>query len=559
MLGFASLITLGIIFGFVFVIVFLVANLAGNIDITLIIGLTVLVNFLGWLISPFFMDLMFSWLYKTRRIELAELEQKSKRVASFLNNVCQKYKMKIPKLRLIEDDNPTAFAFGSGVFNARLCFSEGLFTYLEEDEIEAVIGHEVGHIHRRDFIIMTIASTAVQILYELSQLLIRGRSRSGGGSRDHGKGALVWVGLLAYIFYFIGIYFLLFLSRTRELGADEFSAHETGNPDALSRGLVKIAYGIIAKPDDAAQNRLLNSTRALGPYDNLTAKHLGTAFQSSAGNWNVITQVVAYDLLSPWAKILQLQSTHPLTGKRIVRLNAMAKQMGKKISIDTDSVHSIPVDKHRLYQGFLFGAFIHFLPWILPLVVILTAIFYNNPLLFIWIPAALGVASILRLLYKYPEGEPQKTTTLEMLTDLYASPVRGRFYALEGTVIGRGVAGAKLSEDVMMQDKTGLIYLNYESAFSFLGNLFFALGKVKKLIGQKVAAVGWFFRDVGHHLDLKKMVAEGRTIKSHPKLWGVILGLILALASIGMANKYGAYTLNPPNENISVEDFFEDL
>ncbi len=556
MLGLASTITLSVIFGFIFVIVFLAANLTGYADMSFVIAATIFVNFLSWLISPFFMDLMFRWLYKTKRLNIEELEQKSKPLSDFIKRLCEKYRIKIPKLRLIEDDNPTAFAFGSGAFNARLCFSEGLFTYLDQDEIEAVIGHELGHIRRRDFIIMTIAATGVQILYEFSQLLMGGRSkREGGGGRD--RGALAWIGLLAYAFYFLGLYLLLFLSRSREYGADEFSAHETENPDGLARALVKIAYGIVAKPDDPRQQRLLNATRPLGPFDSQAAKNLGTAFQSTGQNWGAIAQVIAYDLISPWAKILQFQSTHPLTGKRILKLNEMSQKLGKKISIDTSPISSIPVDRKRLYRGFAIGVFIHFLPWILPLIVLVTAGVYKNPLLFIWIPASLGVAYLLRLFYKYPETQPTKSTTFDMLSDLYASPVRGHVYQLEGTVIGRGTAGAKLSEDMMLQDSKGLIYLNYESAFSFLGNLMFALGKVKKLIGQKVEAVGWFFRDVGHHLDLKQMTAEGRLIKSHPKLWGVIFSLILILGTYYFASGYGALTLHPPRSDISIEDFFE--
>lgn len=547
MLGFASLITLGIIFGFIFVIIFIMAFFGGYMDMTLVIGLTVGINFFMWLISPAIMDLMFRWFYKIKRLEITDLEQKSKRLAGFIKRTCEKYNMKLPQLRYIEDDNPTAFAFGSGVFNARLCFSEGLFTYLTEEEIEAVLGHELGHIRRRDFIIMTIAATGVQVLYELSQLLMRSKGSSG---RSKDKGGLATVGLLAYLFYFVGVYLLLFLSRTREYGADAFSAHETQNPDALARALVKIAYGIVAKPDDQSQKRLLSATRALGPYDPQSARHLGTAFQSTHEDWHAITKVIAYDLVSPWAKIMQLQSTHPLTGKRIVRLNEFSKKMGKKTSIETDSIASMPIDRGRLYHGFFVGVFIHFLPWIAPLVMLIIASvqqFYQKSsfLFWIWIPGVFGTALLLRILYKYPGGEPQKTTTLEMMTDLYASPVRGHLYALEGKVIGRGTAGAKFTEDMMLQDAKGLIYLNYESAFSFIGNLIFALGKVKKLVGQSVQATGWFFRDVGHHLDLKTMASGEETINSHPKLWGmvsafILIGISLYLLSQSGVNSFGS-------------------
>lgn len=534
------MVTLGTIFGFVFVIVFLAAYYGAAADMPAIIGFTVLGNFLIWLLAPFFNDLIYRFAYKTKRMTIEELGVKSKKLADFIKRVCEKHKIKVPRLINILDDNPTAFTFGSGAFNARLCFSDGLFEYLDEEEIEAVIAHELGHIIRRDFIIMTVAATGVQILYEL----YRWMSKRSDKGNSKSKGGLAYAGLLAYVFYLVGTYLLLFLSRAREYGADAFSAGETQNPDALARALVKIAYGIVAKPDAPEQKRLLESTRALGPFDTRAARHLGTAYESNKQDWHAISKVVAFDLLSPWAKILQLQSTHPLTGKRIEHLNEISSKLGQKASIDTKSARNIEVDRRKLYGGFATGALIYFLPWILPLLCIIGAAALGNPMLLVWIIGAVGLAILVQLAYKYPETEPARATTLDMMSDIYASPMRGRPYSLDGKIIGRGTAGAYLSEDVMMQDSKGLIYLNYESAFSFIGNLFFALGRVRQLIGKKAAASGWFFRDVGHHFDIKEMKPEGESaIKSHPKLWGMIFGIVLIGISIFFTIPAGAASL----------------
>lgn len=525
MFAFATLFTFLVLFTFIFIIVFAASYFAGVQEMPLIISFTVGANILSWLVSPFFMDLMFRWFYKIKRVELSEIRKRSPRLASFIEKTCQEYGIKLPRFRIILDDNPTAFAFGSAQFNARLCFSEGLFTYLEEDEIEAVLGHELGHIKRRDFIIMTIAATAVQILYELSQFLMR---RSARGEK---KNPLALVGLVAYIFYIIGTYVLLFLSRTREYGADEFSAHVTKNPDGLSRALVKIAYGIIAKPDDASQQRLLNSTRALGPFDSRAAKTLGTAYQSMHTSIHALGPVLAFDFISPWAFIMELQSTHPLTGKRIRRLNEIAAKQGQKVSIDTESARTLHVDRHRLYSGFALGVVMHFLPWLAVGAVLAYAWLGQADRAVAFIPAAVGVSILLNLLYRYPHTETVKATTVELMSDIYASPVRGKRHALEGSIIGRGEAGAYLGEDVMLQDKTGLIYMNYESAIPILGNLIFAIGKVRKFIGKSVSATGWFFRGVGHHFDLDAMEVEGKRVKSSPRLWGVLIALgLLALS-----------------------------
>lgn len=525
MLGVASLVTLGILLGFVAVIVLLIMYYGGQIDALTVLISTVVINLVLWLIAPFFMELVYRIFYKSKKITLEELRLRSNRVSAFIEKTCQKYRFPVPRLFLIQDDNPTAFVFGSAAFNARLVFSEGLFTYLDEEEMESVIAHELGHIRRRDFIIMTIASTLVQILFELAHILMKSSSKRSG---KKGGQILVLIGLVSYVFYFISTYMLLYLSRTREYGADKFSAEETGNPDALARALIKIAYGIIAKPDSASEERLLKSTRALGIFDHQAAKHLGGAFQNSQKNWGFIAKVLFYDLISPWAKILELASTHPLTGKRIAILTEMTLKQGRTPSIDIEAVKKTPVDREKLYRGFTLGIFIYFLPSLAILAALISGLI--NPVFIAFIPAAAGLALLIKLAYKYPSGTAEKVTTLEAMSDLYASPVRGRLIELQGQVIGKGQAGSYLSEDMMFQDNVGLLYLNYESAIPIIGNLIFGFSKIKKLLGQPAIITGWFLRGVSHHLDLKTFNSKEKNFKSHPILWSVI-GAILAIAA----------------------------
>ncbi|MFO0172290.1 MAG: M48 family metalloprotease, partial [Aphanizomenon sp.] len=126
--------------------------------------------------------------------------------------------------------------------SARLVVSQGLFTYLDDDEVATVYAHELGHIVHWDFAVMTVASTLVQICYLIYSTV---RRFTSGGNDNKIKDALKTAGFVAYIFYIIGTYLLLYLSRTREYFADHFAAETTGNPNGLSRALVKIAYGIV--------------------------------------------------------------------------------------------------------------------------------------------------------------------------------------------------------------------------------------------------------------------------------------------------------------------------
>lgn len=106
--------------------------------------------------------------------------------------------------------------------------SQGLFTYLEDEEVATVYAHELGHIVHWDFAVMTLASTLVQITY-LIYVTARRLGRGGGNSKL--KDAAGTAALVTYVFYVVGTYLLLFLSRTREYFADHFAAETTGNPN----------------------------------------------------------------------------------------------------------------------------------------------------------------------------------------------------------------------------------------------------------------------------------------------------------------------------------------
>ncbi|HSS95960.1 MAG TPA: hypothetical protein VLK33_02960, partial [Terriglobales bacterium] len=148
------------------------------------------------------------------------------------------------------------------------------------------------------------------------------------------------------------------------------------------------------------------------------------------------------------------------------------------------------------------------------------------------VPAAIGIGLLLRVPYRYSFSSPQKTTVIEQMRDPYASPVRGKAIQLEGKVIGRGVPGYIFGEDMMYQDPTGLIFLNYTSLFSFIGNLFFALKKIKTLFEAPSTASGWFFRGLGSSVVLSKLETKKETVKSYPLVWSAIFPVILIAVSI---------------------------
>ena len=191
------------------------------------------------------------------------MKQRYASVHQLIHQVADEYRFKAPRIGFIPDRNPTAFTYGLLRSNARIVVTQGIFEFLNEDEQRAVVGHELGHIVNRDFILMTMAGMLVQILYQVYMAMSR--------AKNDKKGSAAMIGLAALICYYIGLYLLLFLSRTREYLADGFSAGRV-EPKHLASALVKIAYGIVTIEDTEATQSLLRSSRHLGVIDVNNAK-----------------------------------------------------------------------------------------------------------------------------------------------------------------------------------------------------------------------------------------------------------------------------------------------
>jgi Zn-dependent protease with chaperone function len=351
-LALASAVTLSLIGGMVLVLVLttilILDSENSGLGLVISIVITLLFNVAAFFIAPWLMDLSQQWLYQTRWVSLGEIADRSPETAKIIRKFCADKKIKHPRLGIIDDQNPTAFTYGSLPNSARLVVSQGLFTYLDDEEIATVYAHELGHIAHWDFAVMTIASTLIQICY---LIYIFARRMSNRGS-EKVQDAFQTAALVAYIFYIIGSYLLLYLSRIREYFADRFAAEVTGNPNALSRALVKIAYGIVEETSKAEQSsHLLEGTRALGIYDPKAAT--GTAYRI-ASSPEKIGRVFLWDLFNPWGWWMELNSTHPLTGKRVRALSTYAEQLGLKIEFDMGKVvgEGKHLNKKRLYGNF---------------------------------------------------------------------------------------------------------------------------------------------------------------------------------------------------------------
>jgi len=197
------------------------------------------------------------------------LERKeNKRIYNLVENLCISTGMKMPKVNIIEDDSLNAFASGINPNNYTVSLSRGIVDKLNDQELEAVIAHELTHIRNRDVRLLIISIIFVGIFAFISETIFRSM-RFGGlsrGKKGSGGAAVIVALLLALVGYLIASLFRFALSRKREYLADAGSAELTRNPLALASALRKISGDPTieaVKRNDVAQMFIENPQKEL--------------------------------------------------------------------------------------------------------------------------------------------------------------------------------------------------------------------------------------------------------------------------------------------------------
>jgi len=144
-----------------------------------------------------------------------------------------------PKIGISQLSIPNAFAFGRTIKDGRVCITQGLRNILNENELKAVLGHEIAHIKHRDMMIMTLLSVIPLILYWVAFNMMWGGML--GGRREGNKYTLL-IGISAFLLYFITNLLILYGSRIREYYADKRSVQLGNNSHYLASALYKLVY-----------------------------------------------------------------------------------------------------------------------------------------------------------------------------------------------------------------------------------------------------------------------------------------------------------------------------
>lgn len=226
-----------------------------------------------------------------------------------------------PKIGISPTHLPNAFAFGRGIKDGRVCVTSGILKLLDEEELKAVLGHEISHLKNRDVLTITILSVIPMILYRLAfHFLFFGNRRQDRSSNT------VLIGIAAFVFYFITNLLVLYASRIREYFADRGSVSLGIRPASLASALYKLVYG--AARMDKEELREVEGIKAFFASDPSQAwqeiRELKQLDKDRSGTIDTGELELIRNKkikLSSADKFMELLSTHPNMLKRIKQLS----------------------------------------------------------------------------------------------------------------------------------------------------------------------------------------------------------------------------------------------
>ncbi len=246
------------------------------------LALAVLMN-LG---SYFFSDKIALSMYRAQPVTEQEHWDVHRRLAPLVQNLCHRTGLPMPRLWLIPETSPNAFATGRNPAHASVAVTAGLLEAMDDRELEGVVAHELGHVANRDILISSVAATLAAAITFLARMAF-----FFGGRRDDDEGGGGLADLLMLLLApLAAVLIQMAISRTREYAADASAARSTGGPQGLISALRKLEAFSKRIPTDASP---------------------ATAHMF---------------IIKPFtgSSVMRLFSTHPSTEDRIARLRALA-------------------------------------------------------------------------------------------------------------------------------------------------------------------------------------------------------------------------------------------
>ena len=242
------------------------------------------------LISYFYSSKIVLWSYRAKIVD----ENQAPRLYRSVRRISSLAGMPMPKVAIVPTDTPNAFATGRNPKNAVVAATRGILKILYDDEMDAVIAHEMAHVKDRDILVMSVAATLAGAISFAARWAFWGML-FGGGRRDNGTAIIAII--VAITVPIAAVLIQLAISRSREFKADEVGARTIGRPMNLAKALRHLEEGNQRRPLDYGS-------------------------PASGSLW----------IVNPFKRtggLVKLFSTHPPMEERIRRLEKMAHTMGQ--------------------------------------------------------------------------------------------------------------------------------------------------------------------------------------------------------------------------------------
>jgi heat shock protein HtpX len=307
--------TLAIIIGLSTLAFTVILILAGVFDLLTLGVIVVAFNIIQWLIAPYMVDA----IYKVRALPESENPQ----LHQVVSNISQKSGITKPKLMLAQIALPNAFAYGSPLAGNRIAVTQGLLKSLDEGEVEAVIGHELGHLKHRDMQVMMAVSFLPALLTYVGYSLMWSSMYQGNRKNEGGYSTLMGIAFMA--FAWVLNMFILYLSRLREYYADRHSAGVVDSgAQKLSTGLAKIvdASKRISRPEQQKQNLAFKSLFISDP-ERATSDSAALSAMQAKGSSDLVQEILSKEPTFA-DKLIEVFSTHPNIVKRLRALQELS-------------------------------------------------------------------------------------------------------------------------------------------------------------------------------------------------------------------------------------------
>ncbi|MEM8642738.1 MAG: M48 family metalloprotease [Cyanobacteria bacterium P01_G01_bin.54] len=520
--------------------------------------------------APWLLDAILIYWYKREPLPLYQLAQQHPETAKVLQRLTRQHNVPLPQLGRVSLGAPWIVTYGNWPRTARIVLSDALLAQLEDEELAVVVASQFAAIVQYDLIPMSGAIALLQLPFLAYQYLAQAGNwlRTWKRLPDWGGWLLQlpcgWAAAVCYGFYWLWRLPLLYFSRQRMYYGDRFGAEFTGNPNALSRALLKMAMGISQQIRQRQQTLpLLEAWDLLMPLSHRQALSLGGLPDKTP-----LSEMLVWDCTNPYRQWLALVDSHPLMGDRIYLLNRYANYWKLPPELDLPTVipppktfkdhlqkfkrsyTALPILQSAVLTGLAFGVVSRLLLWLMGTLAKLFGDWFGlwrliwladaNLVLNGCIAIAFSLCLIVWINGYFPDIRIAPSRQDPRIEDLMRNakqvPPKSYPVRLEGTLLGRPGALNWLGQDLILHTSSGLMKLHFYAKLGPLGNLLPWPQRPVALVGQAVTVFGWYRRGSTPWVDVDVIRATGslKTRSGYP-VWVTILAIAAAL--------WGAYNL----------------